>query len=53
MAKTAFMAGITGQDGSHLAVLLLSKGYDVHGVVRPSSPLTTCGRSVRRPAVGR
>jgi len=34
MAKTAFLTGITGQDGSYLAELLLSKGYKVHGLVR-------------------
>ena len=32
--KTALITGITGQDGSYLAELLLEKGYDVHGVVR-------------------
>ncbi len=35
--KTAFITGITGQDGSYLAELLLEKGYDVHGMVRRSS----------------
>ncbi len=35
--KRALITGITGQDGSHLADLLLEKGYDVHGVVRRSS----------------
>jgi GDPmannose 4,6-dehydratase len=34
MAKTAFITGITGQDGSYLAELLLSKGYIVYGLVR-------------------
>lgn len=34
MAKRALITGITGQDGSYLAELLLSKGYDVHGIVR-------------------
>ena len=33
----ALITGITGQDGSYLAELLLNKGYDVHGVVRRSS----------------
>jgi GDPmannose 4,6-dehydratase len=33
----AFITGITGQDGSYLAELLLSKGYEVHGFVRPGS----------------
>lgn len=41
MTKTAFITGITGQDGSYLAELLLSKGYEVHGMVRRSSTLTT------------
>jgi GDPmannose 4,6-dehydratase len=34
MAKSALIAGITGQDGSYLAELLLRKGYEVHGLVR-------------------
>ena len=34
MKKTALITGITGQDGSYLAELLLSKGYSVHGMVR-------------------
>ncbi|MDO8430325.1 MAG: GDP-mannose 4,6-dehydratase [bacterium] len=37
MKKRAFITGITGQDGSYLAELLLSKGYEVHGLVRRSS----------------
>jgi GDPmannose 4,6-dehydratase len=37
VAKTALITGITGQDGSYLAELLLEKGYQVHGVVRRSS----------------
>jgi GDPmannose 4,6-dehydratase len=37
MAKTALITGITGQDGSYLAELLLSKGYEVHGIVRRAS----------------
>jgi len=37
MAKRALITGITGQDGSYLAELLLSKGYEVHGMVRRSS----------------
>ena len=37
MAKRALSTGITGQDGSYLAELLLSKGYEVHGMVRRSS----------------
>ncbi len=37
MAKKAFITGITGQDGSYLAEFLLSKGYEVHGLVRRAS----------------
>ena len=39
--KTALITGITGQDGSYLAELLLEKGYDVHGIVRRSSSFNT------------
>ena len=39
--KKALITGITGQDGSYLAELLLGKGYEVHGVVRRSSTLNT------------
>ena len=39
--KTALITGVTGQDGSYLAELLLSKGYAVHGVVRRSSLFNT------------
>ena len=35
--KTAFITGVTGQDGSYLAEFLLDKGYDVHGMIRRSS----------------
>jgi GDPmannose 4,6-dehydratase len=41
MGKTALITGITGQDGSYLAELLLSKGYTVHGIVRRSSTFNT------------
>lgn len=41
MAKSAIITGITGQDGSYLAELLLGKGYEVHGVVRRSSSFNT------------
>ena len=41
MSKTALITGITGQDGSFLAELLLEKGYMVHGIVRRSSTFTT------------
>ncbi|MBA3461258.1 MAG: GDP-mannose 4,6-dehydratase [Deltaproteobacteria bacterium] len=39
MAKKALITGVTGQDGSYLAELLLEKGYEVHGVVRRSSSI--------------
>ncbi len=39
--KVALLTGITGQDGSYLAELLLSKGYEVHGIVRRSSSFNT------------
>src|SRR2546426_3429045 len=39
--KKALITGITGQDGSYLAELLLGKGYEVHGVVRRSSSFNT------------
>jgi len=41
MAKKALITGITGQDGSYLAELLLSKGYDVHGIIRRASTFNT------------
>jgi GDPmannose 4,6-dehydratase len=41
MKKKAFITGITGQDGSYLAELLLEKGYEVHGVIRRSSSFNT------------
>lgn len=41
MGKKAFVTGITGQDGSYLAELLLSKGYEVHGLIRRSSTFNT------------
>jgi GDPmannose 4,6-dehydratase len=41
MAKTALITGITGQDGSYLAELLLGKGYTVHGLIRRSSSFNT------------
>ncbi len=39
VVKKALITGITGQDGSYLAEFLLSKGYEVHGIVRQSSTL--------------
>jgi len=41
MTKVALITGITGQDGSYLAELLLEKGYEVHGIVRRSSLINT------------
>ena len=41
MAKVALITGITGQDGSFLAELLLEKGYDVYGIIRRSSSFNT------------
>ena len=41
MKKKALITGITGQDGSYLAELLLSKGYEVHGIIRRSSSFNT------------
>lgn len=41
MPKTALITGVTGQDGSYLAELLLSKGYIVHGIKRRSSSFNT------------
>src|SRR6202044_3727493 len=39
--KKALITGITGQDGSYLAELLLKKGYEVHGIIRRSSSFNT------------
>ena len=41
LTKKAFIIGITGQDGSYLAELLLGKGYEVHGLIRKSSSFNT------------
>jgi GDPmannose 4,6-dehydratase len=41
MTRRALITGITGQDGSYLAELLLSKGYEVHGLIRRSSSFST------------
>jgi GDPmannose 4,6-dehydratase len=41
MGRTALITGVTGQDGSYLAELLLAKGYTVHGLVRRSSSFNT------------
>src|SRR5437660_10146571 len=39
ISRRALITGVTGQDGSYLAELLLGKGYEVHGVVRRSSSM--------------
>ena len=41
MKKKALITGVTGQDGSYLAELLLEKGYEVHGIKRRASSLNT------------
>lgn len=41
MTKKALITGVTGQDGSYLAELLLLKGYEVHGLIRRSSTFNT------------
>src|SRR5690242_5285519 len=41
MSPKAMITGITGQDGSYLAELLLDKGYEVHGIIRRSSSFNT------------
>lgn len=41
MAKRALITGITGQNGSYLAELLLEKGYEVHGIKRRASSFNT------------
>ena len=47
MAKIALITGITGQDGAYLAQLLLSKGYEVHGLIRRSSHLGVADHRLR------
>ena len=41
LMKKALIAGVTGQDGSYLAEFLLSKGYEVHGMIRRASTFNT------------
>ena len=41
MSRVALITGITGQDGSYLAELLLKKGYEVHGIIRRTSQINT------------
>ena len=55
--QKALITGITGQDGSYLAELLLEKGYEVHGVIRRSSSFNThasitCTRTLTIPGRG-
>ena len=53
--KTALITGITGQDGSYLAELLLRKGYEVHGLIRKwPAPIgcTTCYVSPASAGIG-
>jgi GDP-D-mannose dehydratase len=45
--KKALIIGITGQDGSYLAELLLAKGYEVHGLIRRASTFTTGSGTIR------
>ena len=41
MLRKALITGVTGQDGSYLAELLLTKGYEVHGIIRRASSFNT------------
>ncbi|MBU2616338.1 MAG: GDP-mannose 4,6-dehydratase, partial [Nanoarchaeota archaeon] len=41
MKRKALITGITGQDGSYLAELLIEKGYEVHGMIRRASTFNT------------
>jgi GDPmannose 4,6-dehydratase len=47
IAKKALITGVTGQDGAYLAQLLLSKGYEVHGLVRRSASADVVGSKLR------
>src|SRR4029450_8795108 len=49
--KIALVTGITGQDGSYLTELLLEKGYDAHGIVRPTSHLLRIEHLRRDPKI--
>ena len=49
--KIALVTGVTGQDGSYLAELLLEKGYQVHGIVRRASLFNKIGRASCRERV--
>ncbi len=57
MTKRALITGVTGQDGSYLAELLIDKGYEVHGIIRRSSSFNTgrvlhLFREVQEPGIG-
>ena len=47
MAKIALITGITGQDGSYLSELLLSKNYKVHGIVRENYEMNNSKHNFR------
>src|SRR6266850_2586802 len=49
--KRALITGITGQDGSYLAELLLSKGYEVHGIIRRASSTILRRKATSRSAL--
>ena len=51
--KKALITGITGQDGSYLADLLLEKGYEVHGIIRRASTFNTSRIDYTPPETGR
>ena len=51
MKKKALITGITGQDGSYLAEFLLTKGYEVHGIIRRASTFNT-GRILKEKSSG-
>lgn len=51
MKKVALITGITGQDGSYLAELLLKKGYAVHGIKRRASSFNTLTRLDIKPKI--
>ncbi|MDO8432785.1 MAG: GDP-mannose 4,6-dehydratase [Candidatus Binatus sp.] len=52
MSKVALITGVTGQDGSYLAELLISKGYEVHGMMRRTSMFTTARIDHLRESIG-
>lgn len=52
MVKRALITGITGQDGSYLAELLLHKGYEIHGLIRRVSTFNSTAIQLRSIAAG-